>query len=219
MQHAFAVSRENMIEGQLRPNRVLDEAVLGAMRTVPRERFVPRHLESISYVDEDIAVGSGRYLPEPMVLARLLQEAGIGKTDIVLDVGCGTGYSTAVLGHIAATVVAIERDKVMAERAEALLRELNICNAVVIHQEDLGQGHAQGPFDIILINGSVPAVPEKIKSQLADGGRLVTVLSSRGHMGSAVLITRTGETFTTRVLFDAATPTLAGFEEQKTFVF
>ena len=220
MPHRTENVRKNMINGQVRTNKVTDPALLDALRVVPRERFVPGHLQGIAYIDEDIAIGNGRYLPEPMVLARLVQAAGVGKGDIVLDIGCGTGYSSAVLGHLAATVVGIEHDKDMMQQADRLLHDLDICNTAVVQRADLCEGYAQqGPYNVILINGSVPSVPEKIKSQLADGGRLVTVLSKRGHMGSAVLMTRAGETFDTRVLFDAATPTLAGFEAPETFVF
>lgn len=209
-----------MVEGQIRTNKVTDETLIGALRKVPREKFVPRHLQGIAYVDEDIALGNGRYLPEPVVLARLLQEAAVGKDDLALDIGCGTGYSTAVLGHLCSTVVGIEADKEMADTADRLLHDMDIVNAVVVQQKDLREGYPQqGPYNVIVINGSVPQVPDRIKSQLADGGRLVTVLSNRGHMGNAVLITRFGDSFSTRVLFDAATPTLAGFEAPKTFMF
>jgi protein-L-isoaspartate(D-aspartate) O-methyltransferase len=220
MQHPFVQARENMVESQLRTNKVTDSGILDAMRKIPRELFVPTHLQGFAYIDEDIPLGNGRYLREPMIIARLIQTAAVAKDDLVLDIGCNTGYSTAVLGHLAATVVGVEFDEKLADAADKLLHDLDICNAVVVRQKDLKEGYpAQGPYDVIFINGSVPAVPEKILSQLAEGGRLVTVLSERGHMGSAVLITRSGENFTTRELFNAATPTLKGFETQKTFAF
>jgi protein-L-isoaspartate(D-aspartate) O-methyltransferase len=220
MHQVFEKARENMVEGQIRPNRVTTPALLSALRAVPRERFVPRHLQNVAYVDEDIAVGGGRYLPEPMVLARLIEEAKVRKEDVVLDIGCGTGYSSAILGHLAGTVVGLEQSKDMAQQADRLLHELGVVNAAVIQRDDLREGYGQqGPYDVILINGSIPSVPERIRNQLADGGRLVTVLSSKGHMGSAVLTTREGGRFSTRALFDAATPTLAGFEAAKVFVF
>ena len=218
--HTFDQARENMVENQLRPNKVTDQDLLDAVRKIPREQFVPRHLQSIAYVDEDVPLGNGRFLREPVIVARLIQEAGVQKGDIVLDIGCNTGYSTAVLGSLAGTVVALEAETHYADEAEKLLHDLDICNVVVVRQKDLREGYAQqGPYDVIFINGSIPAVPEKIRAQLADGGRLVTVLSPLGHMGSATLMTRDGDSFSSRALFDAATPTLKGFESEKAFVF
>lgn len=209
-----------MVECQLRPNKVTDAALLDAVRKIPREQFVPRHLQSVAYVDEDVPLGNGRYLREPVIVARLIQEAGVQKDDIVLDIGCNTGYSTAVLGHLAGTVVALEAEDHFADEAEKLLHDLDICNVVVVRQKDLREGYSQqGPYDVIFINGSIPVVPAKIRAQLADGGRLVTVLSDLGHMGTATLMTRSGDSYSSRALFDAATPTLKGFEAEKTFVF
>lgn len=220
MQQTFDQARENMVENQLRPNKVTDPDLLAAVRRIPREQFVPRHLQSIAYVDEDVPLGNGRFLREPVIVARLIQEAAVQKGDIVLDIGCNTGYSTAVLGSLAATVVALEAEDHFADEAEKLLHDLDICNAVVVRQKDLREGYAQqGPYNVIFINGSIPRIPEKIRAQLADGGRLVTVLSEFGHMGTAVLMTRDGDSFSSRTLFDAATPTLKGFEAEKAFVF
>lgn len=220
MQKAFDVARENMIEGQIRPNKVTDPDIIDAMSRVPRERFVPRHLQGIAYVDEDIAMGNGRYLPEPVVLARLLQAAEISKNDVVLDIGCGTGYSAAVLGCLAATVVGLEQDDAMANEADTLLHNLDVCNAVVIQKPDLTKGYPeQGPYDVIVINGSVAQVPQNLFDQLAEGGRLVTVVSDNGHMGKAMLYERIGGHVSPQELFDAATPFLAGFERDETFTF
>lgn len=219
--HSAEISRKNMIDGQIKPNKVVDENVLTAMATVPRERFAPRHLQNIAYIDEDIPLGNGRYLPEPMVIARLLQEARITPADIVLDVACGTGYSTALMAQMASTVVGIETSKEMADQAEQTLRGLNILNVAVINQNDLRQGYAQqGPYNVILINGSVPRPPQDILDQLAEGGRLVTVIhSSEGRMGQAVLVTRFGNHFSSRPLFDAATPPLPALAPAKRFEF
>lgn len=220
MHQVFDQSRENMVERQIRPNKVTDTALLSALRLVPREKFAPKHLQSIAYTDEDIAVGNGWYLPEPMVLARLIQAACIHKDDVVLDIGCGAGYSAAILGHLAGTVVGIESDTNMARYADRILHDLGIVNTVIVQQGDLREGYPkQAPYNVIFINGSVPVVPEKIKNQLAEGGRLVTVLSGAGIMGVAVLMTRRGEDMETRVLFDAAAPPLVGFELPKAFVF
>src|SRR5262249_55744999 len=126
MIQTFDRARENMVESQLRPNRVTDQELLDAMRKIPREQFVPRHLQSVAYVDEDVPLGNGRYLREPVIVARLIQEANVRKNDIVLDIGCNTGYSTAVLGHLAGTVVALEAEDHFADEAEKLLHDLDI---------------------------------------------------------------------------------------------
>lgn len=220
MQQAFEDARKNMVEGQLLPNKVTDPALIDALRRIPRENFVPEGMAGIAYVDEDVAIAPGRYLPEPLVLARLLQAAGLRRSDIVLDIGSGTGYAAAIMGNLAGTVVGLESDAAMAAAAESQLRELGVINAAVVHQPDLRQGYPQqGPYNVILINGSVPHVPEKILQQLADGGRLVTVRSKRGHMGTGIMITRRGAHFAMQSLFDAATPTLTGFETAEAFVF
>lgn len=209
-----------MVEGQVRPNRVTNPLIVEAMRRIPREQFLPRHLQSIAYIDEDIPLGNGRFLPEPMVLARLVQELEVGKNDVVLDIGCGTGYSSAILGHLAATVVGIEQDAAMAAAAEKLLHGLGIVNAAVVHRKDMAEGYAQqGPYNAILINGAVSKVPERIKHQLADGGRLAALVSDKGHIGTAVRVTRRGDSFVTEPLFDAAAPFLPGFEAAKGFSF
>jgi protein-L-isoaspartate(D-aspartate) O-methyltransferase len=220
MHQVFDRARENMVNGQILPNRVNHPGLVAALKAVPREKFLPRHLQNIAYVDEDIAVGGGRYLPEPVVLARLVQAAGIMPTDVVLDIGCGTGYSSAILGQIAGTVLCLEHSKEMAAQAEAHLKAQGVINAAVIYKSDLTAGYKdQGPYDAILINGSVPVIPDAILAQLAAGGRLVTVLSKHGHMGIAVLVTRTADGFIRTDLFDAATPTLAGFELPDAFSF
>lgn len=220
MAQVFEKARENMVDRQLRPNRVTDDAIIDAMRKIPREKFVPRQLQGFAYVDEDVPLGNGRYLREPVIIARLIQAAEIKKSDIVLDIGCNTGYSTAVMGHLAATVVGLEIEDTLANEADKLLHDLDIINVVVVRQGKLSEGYAaQGPYNVIFINGSVSAVPDGIKNQLADGGRLVTVVSKHGHMGRAVLIERHGDHFSTRELFDAATPTLVGFEADKSFAF
>lgn len=220
MQQVFEEARKNMVDGQLLPNKITNPDLIETMRQIPRESFVPAAMQGIAYIDEDIALGNGRYLPEPLVLARLLQEAALRKTDVVLDIGCGTGYSTAVMSCLAGTVVGLEQSSSLANAAETQLRELGLCNVALVQQGDLRLGYAgQGPYNVILINGSVPEIPTTLLQQLADGGRLITVRASKGGMGTAIMVTRRGENFATKALFDAATPTLAGFEKTEGFVF
>jgi len=215
----FDTARLNMVESQLRPNRVSDERLIQAFETVPRERFVPEALRSIAYVDEDLKIAPGRHMMEPMVLARLLQTAAIDPGDVVLVIGAGTGYACAVAAHLAATVVGLESDEDLANRAEAGLDALSIDNGVIVRGR-LTEGYPkQAPYNVILVNGAVPEVPDGIAGQLADRGRLVTVERRGAGMGKAVLVERFGDAYGKRHVFDAATPILPGFEPQPGFVF
>lgn len=215
----FATARMNMVESQLRTNKVTDQRVLEGFETVPRERFVPRHLKSLAYVDEDLRVKDDRYMMEPMVLARLIDAADLSPSDVVLTVGAGTGYALAILGRIAATVVGLESDAEFVGQAETALEELGVDNAVVI-QGEMTKGYPkQGAYDVILINGAVGEVPKALTDQLTDGGRLLAVVRAGSGPGRATLLERWGEALGQRTLFDANTPILPGFQRQTGFVF
>jgi len=208
-----------MVEGQLRTNKVTDDAVLSAFLTVPRERFVTTVLSSSAYVDDDLPIGNNRYLMEPMVFARLLQLAAITAEDKVLDIGSGTGYGAAVLARLAGSVVAVEQDPELAAQARARLQELG-----VIHVETIVGKHADGhpagaPYDVIVIEGAVEAIPEAISKQLAEGGRLVATVARKSGMGQAMLMTRVNGLLSHLPEFDAAVPLLPGFERRPVFVF
>lgn len=215
----FTAARHNMVESQVRTNKVTDERLIAAMETIPRELFVPSDLRSVAYVDEDLRVARGRFLLEPMLLARLLQVAEVQPTDIALDIGPATGYSTAVLASLCDTVVGVEADATLVEQASETLTELGIDNAVVI-EGDLRAGNpAQGPYNVILFNGAIADVPQSIADQLADGGRLVAVKRPGSGLGQATLVTKYGDIQSARVIFDAATPYLPGYEPKPAFVF
>jgi protein-L-isoaspartate(D-aspartate) O-methyltransferase len=215
----YTAARRNMVENQIRTNRVTDEALLAVMGEVPRECFVPETLRGIAYVDEDIAIGKGRYLIEPLVLARLLQTAAVEPNDVVLDVGCATGYSTAVLARLANTVVAVESDPDLAAQATATLAGLGLDNAVVV-EGPLSEGYSkQAPYDVIVLGGAVPRISQTIADQLGEGGRLVAVVTDSGPMGRGLLMTRSGGTLSQRPVFDAATPPLPGMALEPGFVF
>ena len=217
-------ARLNMVEGQLRTNKVTDEAVLEGFLTVPRERFVPAKLRGIAYVDDDIPLGDGRVLMQPMVLARLLQVAEIGKDDKVLEIGGGTGYATALLAKMAATVVAIESDARLLAAARANLAALGLGNCK-LHEAPLAAGWpADAPYDVILINGGADEIPAAVRDQLAEGGRLVTVgegLASpaEARCGQAVLMTRAEGRVSSRPVFDATVALLPGFARRPAFAF
>lgn len=215
----YALARHNMVESQVRTNRVTDSALTDAMETIPRELFVPANRRPIAYVDEDLEIAPGRYLMEPMVLARLLQEAEVTPDAIVLDIGCATGYSTAVIAHLCQTAVGVESDGALAERATETLTALGIDNALVI-EAPLDEGYPkQAPYDVILFNGAITAIPDTIARQLAPGGRAVAVFRSGGGMGRARIVTKVGEVLSERPVFDAATPFLPGYEPEEQFVF
>lgn len=217
----FALARRNMVESQLRPNHIVHPGVLEAVAALPRERFLPDDRAALAYVDEAIPLGGGRFLMEPMVLARLIQSAQPGEGDRALIVGAGPGYGAAVLGRIVRKVVALECDSALAQRARHVLPALGAANVTVV-EGDLGNGYkAEGSYDVILIEGSVPAVPESLTQQLAEGGRLVAIVGggSPGYPGQAQLGRKAGGIYSSRPIFDAGTPALPGFSAPRRFVF
>jgi len=214
----FAVARHNMVESQIRPNRVTDPYIIEAIAKLPRESFVPKSLVGVAYVDEAIPIGAGRYMMEPMVLARLLQAAEVHEDDIALLVGCGSGYEAAILSWLASAVVALESDSELAIRASDIMAEISIDTVAVVEGE-LGLGFArQAPYDVIVINGAVAEIPATISEQLSEGGRLVAVVGE-GPMGKATRVTKNNGVLSSRVIFDAGTPNLAGFEALSSFSF
>ncbi len=213
----YAAARHNMVENQIRTNRVTDPGVVQAMESVPREVFVPRHLRGVAYVDEDVALGNGRALIMPLVFARLLQGAAIQPADVVLDVGCATGYSAAVLARLASTVVALESDAELSALAAGQFADLGVDNVALVSGPLAAGDAAHGPYNVIVVEGAVPALPAALLEELADGGRLVAVVKGESGLGRATLATRIGGLISSRVLFDAALPGLPGFEAKAAF--
>jgi protein-L-isoaspartate(D-aspartate) O-methyltransferase len=214
----FAIARRNMVDCQIKPNRVTEPRLLAAMGAVPREAFVPSNLRGVAYLDEALPVAQGRYLITPMVLARLLQEAEIQPTDVVLHVGCGTGYGAAIASRLAATVVGLESDAALAETAAETLAAQG-CDSVVVEQGPLAEGCAKhAPYDVIVVEGEIDFLPDALANQLAEGGRLVAVLRENGVGEATIWVKRNGR-IGRRALFDAAAPLLPGFERVPGFVF
>lgn len=214
----FAAARHNMVESQIKPNRVTDVFVMEALAKLPRENFVPKALQGIAYVDEAVDIGGGRHLMEAWVLARLLQTAEVQSDDIALVIGCGSGYEAAVMSTLASTVVALEENSSLAKQADTVLGELSI-DTVAVVEGSMAEGYAkQAPYDVIFINGAVPEIPEALSSQLAEGGRLVAIVGE-GAYGKGTLVTNFDGIVTSREVFDAGTPTLPGFEQDKAFSF
>lgn len=215
----YATARRNMVESQVRPNKITDRRLIAALSELPRESFVPDQLKPLAYTDGDMDLGRGHGLMAPMVLARLLQTARVGPDDVALVIGCASGYTAAVLARLCHTVVALEADKRLAARASATLVELGIDNAVVIEGR-LAQGYAkQGPYDVIMFDGSVGRIPKTITDQLAEGGRLVAVVDDEDGVGKGTLIELHGDALSRRQVFDAAVMKLPGFARESGFVF
>ncbi len=215
----FDAARTHMIDSQIRPNKVTDDRVLAAFASIARELFVPEQFRQVAYTDEDLPLGRGRYLMEPMVAARLLQAAAIERTDTALIIGAGTGYEAALTTILARNVVALEEDAELARRARAALVEHGIA-AVSVVEAPLREGYRpRAPFDVILFGGAVAEVPSEIVSQLAEDGRLLAVVKPGNTVGRAILTRRAGGVLARRVIFDAATPLLPGFLPKPEFVF
>lgn len=215
----FALARTNMINCQLRPNNVTDDRVVSAVGAVPRELFVPSAKRPIAYVDEDIDIGHGRWLIEPMVFGRMVEAAEIDADDIVLDIACGSGYSSAVLARLSNTVVAVEDVPELAEQANNTMTDLAIGNAVVI-TSPINEGcPSQAPFDVILINGAVEEIPATLIDQMNDGGRLVAVVREGEAPGRMVLLLKSGGATSRTELYGASIPLLDGFKRSPGFVF
>ena len=191
----FSTARQKMVDGQVRPSDVTDLRIIDAMLAVPREAFVPDNKRALAYLDLDLDVSEGgsatRFLIKPAVLARMLQAAEIRETDSVLVVGCGTGYTAAVIGQFSRQV----RSAASADGDQA-----------------------NAPFDVIVLNGATEIVPEKLYGQLRDGGRLVGVFAT-SQPPRATMVTRSHGDFGNRALFDAAAPVLPGMERLPAFVF
>ncbi|TPL78854.1 protein-L-isoaspartate O-methyltransferase [Mesorhizobium sp. B2-3-13] len=218
----FSELRVKMVDGQVRTTDVTSAPLLDAMLSVPREVFVGDRQRDLAYIDEDIRItGSAdgpRYLMEASPLAKLMQLAEISVTDSALDVGCGTGYASAILSRLARFVVALESDSALAQTAASTLSGLG-CGNVTVVQGALAQGHAaKAPYDVIFLGGSVGKVPASLLDQLAEGGRLVAV-EGQGNSGVARLFVKAGGVVTGRRAFNAAIKPLPGFEREHAFEF
>ena len=219
----FSELRVKMVDGQVRTTDVTSLPLLEAMLTVPREAFVPESSKALAYIDENIRISDrsgqdARYLMKPSPFAKLVQLAEIGPNDKVLDVGAGTGYSAAVLSRLGKSVIALESDASLADRATTTLSSLGYDNVSVVRGE-LTTGHQAGaPYDVVVVEGSVDELPEALPAQLAEGGRLV-VVEGRGNAGVARIYLKSNGVATGRRVFNAAVKPLSGFERTPAFEF
>ena len=214
----YKAARYAMVESQIRTSDVTNIDVVRAFRKVPREKFVPKAYMALAYGDAHVDLGDGRFVIRPRDFAKMVQAADVKPTDIVLDIACGRGYSTAILAQLAETVVGLEDDAARVDRATNLLIEADITNAAVV-EGDLKSGASEhGPFNVIFVNGAVTEPPKTWLDQLANNGRLVTVVMN-GPVGRGTIYSRAGDAIGERVLFDATVPMLPGFEREAAFVF
>lgn len=220
----FSEQRAKMVDGQLRTTEVTNPNVLSAMASVPREAFVPARWRELAYIDEDIPVsgadspGGARFLMQPSPFGRLVQLAKVTPSDVVLDVGCGTGYSSAILSQLAGSVIALESNASLIEQATATLSSLGCANVAVV-EGPLAEGYpSEAPYDVIFLNGAVDRVPDALFLQLRDGGRLVAI-EGIGNAGFARLYIKENGVVSSMRDFNAAVKPLPGFQVEPAFEF
>jgi protein-L-isoaspartate(D-aspartate) O-methyltransferase len=213
----FAAARHNMVESQVRPNGITDHRIIDAMAQVKREDFVPAGRKTIAYLDEDVQLKEGRFLIEPMAFARMIHLALIKPTDKVLVVGAGTGYGARVIAMLAKSVVALESDPDLLALARGFLAATG--NVEVV-EGGLAAGHAAGaPYDVIIVEGRIAAVPESLFAQLANEGRIVAAVGNTG-VSKMQIATLTDGHRSSRSAFDVSIAPLPGFMVEKAaFVF
>ena len=213
----MALARDLMVDGQLRPNKVRDPRLIEVLRRLPRERFVPASLRQFAYIDADLKLPAGRVLIKPLVLARLIQLAAPRPGETALVVGAGTGYGAAVLAELGMQVTALEEQSALIALAtQAAHPDHDICWMT----GKLSDGWAErAPYDLVLIEGAVRAIPERIGRQVAQHGRLVTVLAPEGAAATAVLAEPSVGGMRARAAFDATTALLPELLPKAAFAF
>lgn len=212
----FTKRRVVMVDTQVRPSDVTKFPIIEAMLYVAREDFVPASQREAAYVGENLDLGHGRVVLEPRTLAKMLDALAIDRTELVLDVGCCLGYSTAVIARMAQAVVAVEQDADMAEEAQEALMVAGADNAVV-HEGALVEGAPQhGPYDVIIVQGGVGEMPPALVAQLKEGGR-IAALFMNGQLGEVRLGHKRAGQIGWRLAFNAAAPILPGFAKHMTF--
>lgn len=211
-----AANRTMMVDTQVRPSDVTKFPIIDAMLTVRREAFVPQDKRNVAYMDGNIDLGGGRVVLEPRTFAKMLDALDVQRHDVVLDIGCGLGYSAAVLAHTADAVVALEEDEDLARDAETALAEQDVDNAVVM-VGPLTKGAAKsGPYDVICIEGGVVNIPDEVIAQLKEGGRIMAIFSA-GVLGEARLGRKINGKVSWSLAFNAGAPVLPGFASETNF--
>ncbi|MEL7257780.1 MAG: protein-L-isoaspartate O-methyltransferase [Pseudomonadota bacterium] len=212
----FATRRTMMVDTQIRPSDVTKFPVIEAMLSVPREAFVPDALREAAYVGENIDLGGGRTMLEPRTLAKLLDALDIQNDELVLDLGAGLGYSSAVIARMAEAVIAVEDDEARASEAQTILSDQGADN-VVLHQGALTDGASEhGPYDVIVVQGAIEHLPQTITDQLKEGGRIGCLFAEQA-LGAVRIGYKIDGEINWRFAFNAGAPVLAGFERHAAF--
>lgn len=215
----FADARTCMVDSQIRPNRVTDPQVLTAMRRLPRERFLPPNVLSLAYADEDVPLGNGRFMMEPMVFARLLQAANLRENERVLIVGCGTGYGAAVLAACGCRVTGLEDDPSLLALADAVL-PIEAPGVTLVSGPLAAGWPGNAPYDLILIEGAVPEIPPALVAQThRETGRILAAICAPGRITQAVIAEATAVGLGLSTLFDCATPPIPSLRKAPAFAF
>jgi protein-L-isoaspartate(D-aspartate) O-methyltransferase len=215
----FVSAREAMVLSQLHPSGVVTESVLAAFRSIPREIFVPEAQQGVCYLDEDLPLSGGRYLMEPVLHGRMIEEAHLNGTEKVLDIGCFTGYSAAVLSKLAGGVIAVDQDSDALALARANWHRLGLENIAGVCSHHVDGFAKAGPYDAIFINGAVPAIPSNLVAQLSPKGRLLCLVCPEGQSVGKLVRVASAEAGGIQDIMDGATPYLVGFAPVPHFAF
>lgn len=212
----FATRRTMMVDTQVRPSDVTKYPIIAAMLSVPREAFVPAQMREAAYAGEHVTLGGGRVVLDPRTLAKLLDALDIQGTETVLDIGCGLGYSSAIIARMAEAVVAVEEDEKLATEAQRALSAQGVDNAAVNHGKLAAGAPKAGPYDVIVLQGAAEVISDTLVSQLKEGGR-IGALFMEGNLGVARVGYKIDGRITWRQVFNASAPVLPGFEMRKAF--
>jgi protein-L-isoaspartate(D-aspartate) O-methyltransferase len=216
---SFALARENMVESQLRPNRVTDKLLLQRFLNVPREIFVDVASRSIAYMDDPVLMGAGRKMMTPLVTARMLQELQLTETDTLLVVAAGTGYSSCLASPLVSKVVAVEENVQLVDVARRNVIELGLGHVTVVDGKPQEGAAKFAPFDKILFDAAVGEVPSALIRQLKEGGRLAAVVALENGIMEASVFTKVGHTLFETTLFETKGDVLGNFARTERFVF
>ncbi|MEP3296396.1 MAG: protein-L-isoaspartate O-methyltransferase [Pseudoruegeria sp.] len=212
----FESRRTTMVDTQVRPSDVTKFPIIEAMLSVPRELFVPRALTEAAYIGENLEFAPGRVLLEPRTLAKMLDALDIQSTEVVLDVGCGQGYSSALIARIADAVIGIEQDADQIQEGENVLTDLGVDNVVMLERSLVEGAAKHGPYDVITVQGAVETIPTELLDQLKEGGR-IGCLFRTGELGELKIGYKVNGVLTWRLICHASAPVLPGFEAKRAF--